>query len=209
MKRVTPEEAAVQMATEDHIIIVFSDGFDEFSKTAQEFKGNIIAEEQFEELLVDAFLGGEYRYETFLNNSRYTRNSVIDIVKYGEWSYILLLDHQHRTDSNRYVGIENLNRVEVEEERLGYPPASTIETTQEASSNEEIRLFLDHKESFSILSMVGGCIDEGRIQSNYEVNRIESLIKSIESESMEEFKEGLEFEVQIVVRRREQEGENE
>ncbi|WCF11657.1 hypothetical protein NDS46_30385 (plasmid) [Paenibacillus thiaminolyticus] len=192
MERLTPEQAAERIAHEDHISIVFEDGFEEFGKTAEEFKHEIYGEERFEQACIGALLGGEFIYETFLNNSKYERNAIIDIVKYGDWDYIRLHDHKHPTDSNLIVGIWNQNKP--------YPHEESDESYR-STSRDEIRLTLNSKESYSVLSMVGDCIARGQIASDYQIERLEKLMEDIE-DPFDGFKDDLEFEVQIVVRKR-------
>lgn len=106
MNKVTPQQAAEQVANENHITIVFENGFEEDSQTAKEFENEIYGV-RFEDACVNALLGGEYRYETFLSNYELEKNAILDIVRYGDWSYIILHDQTHPTDSNLYVVIVN------------------------------------------------------------------------------------------------------
>ncbi|MFF2532216.1 hypothetical protein ACFVS2_25235 [Brevibacillus sp. NPDC058079] len=189
MERLTPEQAAERIATEDHISIVFEDGFEEGSQTAKEFKYNVYNECNFDEICVGALLGGRFIYENFLNHLDLLKNAIVDIVKYGDWSYIILHDHKHPTDSRLHVGIENINKVEGQDEESASP------------QYEEIHLRLNQKESYTVLSIVDGNINEGRTDSDYDVERLKELFKAIEN-PFGEFEEGLEFEVQIMVRRK-------
>lgn len=112
MKSVTLAEAVQTVEKENHITLVFENGFEEEGKTAKEFENEIFGEKSFEENCEDALLGKEYRYQTFLSNSHFEKNAVLDIVKYGEWSYILLHDQVHPIDEKLYVAIENKQREE-------------------------------------------------------------------------------------------------
>lgn len=187
MERLTPEQAAEQLACENHISIVFEQGFEEGSKTANEFRQEIYGERDYENACVRALLGGEFIYESFLNNSKFERNAVEDIVKYGDWHYIILHDRKHPTEPNTFVGIWNSEK--------------PMEEESEEAVSEVARLALNPQESYTVLSMVQDCISQGMVANNYQVDRLEKLIEEID-DPFEDFKKDLEFEVQIVVRKR-------
>ncbi|ADO59649.1 hypothetical protein [Paenibacillus polymyxa] len=120
MRKMSPEEAVKIIALEDHVSIVFEEGFEDHSQTANEFR-DLLGENHFERACIDALFGGQYRYETFLKQDKFERNSILDIVRFGDWSYIILFDQQHPTDEKLYVGIQNVNKVSEETENHPAP----------------------------------------------------------------------------------------
>lgn len=187
MERLTPEQAAERLKQEDHVTLIFEKGFEERSKTADEFRG-ILGEESFEAMCTDAMLGGEFKFEKFLSNSDWSRNDFIHLALHGEWTYIILHDHKHPTDDNKLVMIAN----ELTTEPSDYEYEEKVVVAD---------LSLSQKESYSVLSMVQDCISRGMISSSYDVNRIEELLKKIE-DPFEDFQKDLEFEIQVTVRRK-------
>lgn len=182
----TPAQAAEHLSNENHISIVFEEGFEEGSQTAKEFRQEIYGERDYEQYCGRPLAGSEFIYETFLQNNKFERNAVLDIVKYGDWHYIILHDQKH-PEPNLLVGIWN----------------SEKPTEEESNSLSEVsRLTLNPKECYTVLSMIGDCIDDGRVSRDYETDRLEKLVKDIEDPFNPGFKEGLEFEIHIVVRKR-------
>ncbi|MBP1308876.1 hypothetical protein JOD82_001896 [Paenibacillus sp. 1182] len=188
MRKMSPEEAAKVIALENHITVVFEEGFEEESRTANEFR-DLLGQIQFERACIHALLGGQYRYETFLKQDKFERNSILDIVRFGDWSYIILHDQKHPTDEKLYVIIQNVDKANEETE------------DDSAPQYEETSLKLNHQESYTVLSMVGDCIERGQVAEEYEIKQLENLLEIID-DPFEGFKDDLEFEIQIKVKKK-------
>ncbi|KQN96803.1 hypothetical protein [Paenibacillus sp. Leaf72] len=111
MMKLTPEEALTEIAKENRITLVYENGFGENSPTAKIFREEIYSDILFEEHCITALLGLEYAFETHLNNSDFIRNTVSDLVKEGEWDYIILHERKDPISYNILVYIENVLNV--------------------------------------------------------------------------------------------------
>lgn len=111
--KVKIEEAITEITNEDHIVILFENGYEEGSETEEEMESWYGYGLHNNEKYVEKLISGRAESDIFLKNDQFEFDHAVTLIRAGDWTSIILKDRKN-PDGGLFI-LENIeNPVEDE-----------------------------------------------------------------------------------------------